>query len=127
MSIRTSKLVGAGIAPMQAAVIAGGQDIQPAVTATGTTQSNAALAYADTVLVAVAAASTGVVMSGPAYGPGDEQFFQNAGANAVLIYPPVGAQINALGVNAGFSLASNASIIVKCFGVVGGVTQFYTK
>jgi len=112
---------------MAAAVIASGFDIQNNVTATGTTQSGAAAAYADTVIVTTTPASSGVVMSGPAYAPGDDQFFQNAGANALLIYPPVGSQINALGVNAGFSVAAAASVIVKCAGVIGGVQQFYTK
>ena len=127
MTSRTSKLVGAGMAPMLAAVAAGGFDIQTGVVAAGTTQATAALAYADTVHVGTCAVGAGIIMSGPAFGPGDEQFVQNAGANACLIYPPVGSQINALGANAGFSLASNGSIILKCVGLVGGVQQFFTK
>ena len=125
--MRTSKLVGAGIAPMAAANIASGFDIQTGVVAAGSTQATATAAYADTVIVGTTPASSGVIMSGPAYGPGDDQFFQNGGANALLIYPPSGAQINALGANAGYSLASAASVIVKCAGVIGGVQQFYTK
>ena len=126
MSNRASKLVGVGLAPLAASQVAG--DAQTGVVAAGTTQATATPVYGDNVHVGTAAASSGVILSGnSSFGPGDTVFVQNAGANAVLIYPPVGTQINALGANAGFSLASNGSAFLVCMGAIGGVLQFFTK
>lgn len=121
MSNRTSKIVGAGIAPMAAQQIAG--DLQSGVTAAGTTQAGATAVYGDNVVITTAAASSGVILSGNAgFGPGDDVFIANQGANAVLVYPPVGGQINALGANAGFSIAAGKAASFRST----GASQFYS-
>ena len=124
MSNRASKLVGAGLAPLTAAQVAG--DVQSGVVAAGTTQAGATLVYGDNILVGTCAAGAGILLStNSAFGPGDDVYVSNQGANACLVYPPVGAQINALGVNAGFSIATTKQTSIRCFGVINGVLQFY--
>lgn len=109
MPQRTTKIVGAGISAGTAAVISG--DCQDNVTAAGTTQATATPIYGDTVVITTAAASTGVVFSGPAFTSGDDCIVANLGANALLVYPALGGQINALAVNAGFSIAAGKSAV----------------
>lgn len=120
MSNRATKLVGAGVAPMTAGQITG--DVQTGLVALGTTQATAAGAYGDFVVISTAAAGTGVIQSGPLFGPGDQQTIVNQGANAVLVYPGVGGTINALAINAGYSLAAGKS---ATFFAASG-SQFYT-
>lgn len=118
---RTAKIVGAGVAPLAAGQIAGA-DVQAGVTAAGSTQATATSVYGDNVSVTTVAASTGVLaFAGPTPAPGDTQFITNQGANALSVYPPVGAQINALGTNAAFSVAAGKSVLLVCF----SATQFY--
>jgi len=74
------------------------------LTAAGTVQGNAAPLGADNNRFTTVGAGTGCIL--PAMNPGDSINVFNAGANALLIYPPVGAKINALGTNAGYSLAT---------------------
>lgn len=120
MSNRTAKMVHAGIPPMTAAQIAG--DVQGGVTAAGTTQGTAQAVYGDNVVVTTCAASAGVILSGPdGFGGGDDVFLTNQGANTLTVYPPVGGQINALGANAGFSVAAGKSTFFRCT----GSNQFY--
>jgi hypothetical protein len=109
MPQRTAKLVGAGIPPLSATVTSG--DCQDNVTATGTTQATAAPVYGDTTVVTTTAASTGVILSGPQFTSGDDCIVCNLGANALLVYPPLGGQINALAVNAGFSVGAGKSAV----------------
>jgi len=104
MPQRASKLMGGGIAALAASVISG--DIQDNVTATGSTQATAVSTYADITVVTTAAASTGIIIAGATFQAGDGLIVHNLGANPVLVYPPVGGQINALAVNAGFSVAA---------------------
>ena len=105
---------------MTASIIAG--DLQTGVVAAGTTQSGATPVYGDNVVVATCAAGAGVILSTNAsFAPGDDVFLTNQGANACLIYPPVGGQINALGANVGFSVAAGKQ---TNFRSVGG-NQFY--
>jgi len=121
MSNRTSKLVGAGLAPLAAQQIAG--DAQIGVTAAGTTQPTAQAVYGDNVQVTTCAAGAGIILStNSAFAPGDDVFITNQGANALLVYPPVGGQINNLAVNAGFSIASTKSTFLRC---VSGTPLFY--
>lgn len=49
-------------------------------------------------------------------GDGDEQTIFNASANALLVYPPTGMKINALAVNASFSLPSGKTCAFKYLG-----------
>lgn len=126
MSTRASKLLGSGVAARAAAAIAG--DVQNNITATGSTQGTAAIAYGDNIIVTTCPASAGVVLSTDSgFGPGDDVFVANQGANALTVYPPVGAQINALSVNAGFSVAAGKAALFRCAGLnASGALQFYS-
>lgn len=78
------------------------------LTAAGTTYADALQLAVDTDVnvVTTAAASSGVKLSAPS-GPGDEVVVFNRGANACLVYPQAGGQINALtATTAGFSVAA---------------------
>lgn len=87
-------------------------DMQPGQTAIGTTQANALLLSANFTVFTTVAAGTGSVLPGitavPSVGvnPGDTYVVANLGANALLVYPPVGSQVNLTGANTGFSIAS---------------------
>ena len=121
MSKRASKLLGAGIPSPAAIQITG--DVQTGVTAAGTTQASATPVYGDNVQVTGVAAGAGVILAGPTFGPGDDVFVaNNTGTNALTVYPPTGGQINALGVNAGFSIGANKSALFRSIG--GG--QFFS-
>lgn len=95
-------LVKAGLSATQAAAIQGTS--ADALVALGTTQANALALPADICRFATVAAGTGAIIN--PVNAGDSGTVQNAGANALLLYPPVGAKINALGVNAGYSVAT---------------------
>lgn len=97
-----SRLVLAGLSAVQAAAVQG--TVASGLTATGTTQANALPLGADNNAFSTVAAGTGCIL--PAMNPGDDITVYNGGANALLIYPPVGAMIKGLGVNAGYSLAT---------------------
>ncbi|MFN9029647.1 MAG: hypothetical protein ACK54C_02055 [Betaproteobacteria bacterium] len=73
------------------------------LTAAGATQATALVLRDEVNIIGTAAASTGVLL--PQTGVGDDIVVVNGGANAVLVYPPVGHQINSLAANAGYSLA----------------------
>jgi hypothetical protein len=103
MPQRAVKMVNAGVSAGSAIQIGG--DVQDSVTATGATQATAAVAFGDSCIVTTAAAGTGVILGGPSFTSGDEVKVTNLGANALLVYPPLGGQINALAINAGFSVA----------------------
>jgi hypothetical protein len=96
------RLVQAGLSPTAAAAIQG--TVAPAVIAAGTTQGTATQLGADNNDVSTVPANSGVIL--PAMNPGDDVTVYNGGANALLIYPPVGGQIKGLGVNVGYSLAT---------------------
>lgn len=124
MSNRTSKLVGAGLAPLAAAQIAG--DVQSGVTAAGTTQATAAVCYGDNIWVTTCAAGAGIILStNSAFGPGDDVYVTNQGANTLTVYPPVGGQINALGVNVGFTIAAGKQTNLRCMGAGTYNPQFF--
>jgi len=110
MPQRATKLMGGGIPAMTAAVISG--DIQDNVTAAGSTQATATPIYGDIAVVTTAAASTGVILSGAGFQAGDGCIVHNLGANAVLVYPPVGGTINALAANAGYSVAAGKQAFI---------------
>lgn len=95
------RLVTAGLSAIQAQAIVG---TVATVSAAGTTQANAANLPADLNNVNVVGAGSGVIL--PAMNPGDEITVHNGQVtNALLLYPPVGAAINALGANASYSIA----------------------
>jgi hypothetical protein len=80
------------------------------LTAAGSTQATALALPADINFVTTAAAGTGVIL--PASSSGDSFVVRNGGANACLIYPPVGGTINALAANAGYSVAAGSTGLV---------------
>ncbi len=80
-----------------------GMEVTTGVVAAGTTQLNATALTTEFIEIATASASTGVRLP-PS---GDASFFvvYNGGANAVLVYPPVGSIMNGAS-NAGFSVTN---------------------
>jgi hypothetical protein len=118
------KLSGSGFAPLQVTNIIG--DVDPAVTALGTTAATAYPIGACNTLVTTAAAGTGVILPpGTTGAPNftglfDEYCVANAGANAVLIYPPTGGTINGA---ASLSLAVGALDYLTCVST-NGLTWF---
>lgn len=95
------RLVQAGLSAVQAAAVQG--TVASALTALGASQATALPLGADNNAFSTVAAGTGAIL--PQMNPGDDITVYNGGANALLIYPPVGGQIKGLGVNVGYSLA----------------------
>jgi hypothetical protein len=91
-------MMGGGTPAGQALAIAGG--VATALTAAGTTQATAlALGPLSVSMIGTCAAGAGVILLTGA--PGDQTLVYNGGANACLVYPPVGAKINSLATNGG--------------------------
>jgi hypothetical protein len=98
-----SRLLGSGLSPLAATNICG--DVATTLTATGTTNADALALSATINQVSTTAASTGVRLMSPESGSGVVVI--NSGANALLVYPSTGAQINALtATTGGFSVAA---------------------
>ena len=87
--------------------------VNSSISAAGTTQGTATTLTASNNVVTTAAASSGVVLTDSMIG--DQYDILNLGANAVTVYPPSGAQVNALSANSGFLLATNTAVKVKKF------------
>lgn len=102
MPNQIAKLATSGLSAVAAQSING--DAVTGLVATGTTQANALLLPAANNFVATTAASTGVLL--PPGNLGDEIVVFNGGANALLVYPPVGASINGGATNAAVSVAT---------------------
>jgi hypothetical protein len=95
--------MGAGTSASAAKQICG--DVADTLTAAGTTNADALQLSAIINRVTTAAASTGVRLMLPEVG--SQIVVVNSGANAVLVYPGTGAQINALtATSGGFSVAA---------------------
>lgn len=91
----------------------GGQ-VQSAVSAAGTTISDATDLTASINVVTTAAASSGVQL--PNVQVGDSMEILNLGANAVTIYPDTSSsRINALSAGSGFLLATNTAVMLRKF------------
>jgi len=87
-------------------------DIATGLTAAGTTQADAlALAKVTNVFGTVAAGSGARLESNLEIG--DETRVVNLGANALLVYPPVGGSIQTGAANAGFSVGAGKSATFK--------------
>lgn len=87
--------------------------ILPALTGAGTTQATATAASASINVFTTVASGTGGIL--PACEIGDAVEVCNLGANALTVYPDVGARINALTTNTGVSLATNTSLWLRRF------------
>jgi hypothetical protein len=98
-----SRLMGVGCSAAQAVNICG--DVVNNISAAGSTNANATPLSGAINRVTTAAASTGVRLMLPE--SGSQVVVVNSGANAVLVYPGTGAQINALtATTGGFSVAA---------------------
>lgn len=103
---RPSNLMGTGTAAASAQAICG--NTAATLTATGTTNADALQLGADINDVTTTASGTGVRL--PPTEAGSSIFVSNLGANALLVYPFAGSQINALTVTTGgFSVPAGKS------------------
>src|SRR3990167_3269581 len=94
------KLFGSGLNTL---TVASMTDVATGLTAAGTTQGTAYESTSAKNAFTTVAAGTGTILDSDA-APGDSQMIYNGGANALTVYPPSGAQINALGANNGMIL-----------------------
>jgi hypothetical protein len=110
-----SEYVQAGISGPQAVAFGGGAQ---ALAATGSTQGNAALIGASSVIVTAADGTKGVIL--PAGMPGDEVDVINNSGSTLKVYPPSGAAIvvpaSGMGsANAAYSQTTYSCCTYKCF------------
>jgi hypothetical protein len=97
------ELIGAGTPPLQTQGIMG--SVANGLTATGTTNADALQLGNAINRVTTTAIGTGVKL--PIPNPGESVLVVNSGANALLVYPGTGVQINALtATTGGFSVAA---------------------
>lgn len=101
-----SNAMGLGTPAAQAGALIGGASAGQA--ATGSTQADAVQLTATNTQFSTVAAGTGAIAPSFAQ-PGDLFRVFNNGANALLVYPTVGAAINNGATNAAFSVAANKS------------------
>lgn len=78
--------------------------VEDTITATGASQATAFALTTEWAEVTVTPINAGVKLA--AFGPGVPSVVFNRGANPLQVYPPIGAQIDALGVNNQFVLAA---------------------
>jgi hypothetical protein len=90
------------------------------ITAAGTTQGTGTVLTTDYAVVTTTASGTGVVL--PAGLAGRTVRVTNRGANALLVYPASGAQIDALGSNVAISVIVNGTLQINAI----SATQWYT-
>lgn len=81
--------------------------VSTALIAAGTTQANALALQSEWNEVTNTPANSGVRLAN--FGTGLNSLVMNFGGAALKVYPPVGAQIDALGANNPYSLANTAS------------------
>lgn len=87
--------------------------VNSSVSAAGTTQGDATALKSTTSVITTAAAGSGVIL--PACEINDDVWILNLGANAVLVYPDSGAQINQVAANTGVLLSTNTAMKLKRF------------
>ena len=104
------KLFGSGLNTLSVAAMT---DVATGLTATGTNQATAYEVTTAKAAFSTVAASTGAVLDDQA-APGDTQMIYNGGANALKVYPPSGAQINALGSNNAMTLPIRTACEFYC-------------
>lgn len=97
-----NRLTVSGISAITADAIQG--TTASALVATGSTQGGALPLPADICKFGTVGSGTGALI--PPSNSGDSGSVFNGGANALLLYPPVGGTINALSANAGYSIAT---------------------
>ena len=104
------KLFGSGLNTL---TVASMTDTASGLTATGTTQGTAYEVTTAKSAFSTVAADTGAVLDDQAVA-GDSQMICNGGANPLNVYPPSGAQINALGANQPMTLAVRTACEFHC-------------
>lgn len=104
-------IVKGGFSPQSAKCIQG--QVQPAISAAGTTQGTATTLTASINVITTAAALSGVIL--PSCEVGDEVDICNLGVGTVIVYPDSGSRVNGLSTNSGFQLAPNTSCKIKRF------------
>lgn len=109
-------VMGAGMAAGAAAAING--DRLASQTATGSAQADAFALTASSTEFTTVAAGTGARLPGTSSRVvgGDILAVFNQGANALLVYPPVGFKIGLAATNAGVSVASGKSALFAARG-----------
>jgi hypothetical protein len=83
-------------------------DVASALTATGTTQSDAYALTAASNAFSTVAAGTGAVLYGSAV-PGDSHLVYTGGANTLKVYPSSGCKFNAQATDVPMVLATNTA------------------
>ena len=113
MANSLTAMIGTGTSPAQAATISG--TFQSGQTALGTTQANAFAIFNNYTHFSTVAAATGAVLpvvsatGGLGAQQSDEYVVYNYGANALLVYPGLGAAAGIGATNAGFSIPAGKS------------------
>ncbi len=110
--MKLKKLVGTSGALPRTSGMAILGDAANGLVSVGSTQATALPLTFDINVVSTVAAGTGVILDG-ATDVGDETIVANFGANALLVYPPVGCFIQTGATNAGFSVAVGKTAIFK--------------
>lgn len=106
-----SELVQAKFSPEQAKNL-GGQT--STIAAAGNSQGTATAVTASLTTVTGADGTKGVIL--PAALPGDTvRIYSSAATNALIVYPPSGAAINAASANASYSHTAQTEHIYCCF------------
>ena len=113
------RLVGSGVPPQTARNING--TFSAGQTSAGTSQATGFLQTDDATEFTTVGASSACTLNSNNEA-GDEIIIANAGSNALLVYPEVGSQINALGANASFSLTNGKTALFKKV----SATQYYS-
>jgi hypothetical protein len=96
--------------------------VATALTATGNSQGTAALLLGLTNVFTTVPSGTGATLSNLL--PLEGLRVTNAGANDLLVYPPVGAQINSYSVNEPVTIGPNQSVV---FSAQFPATQWYAQ
>jgi hypothetical protein len=99
------KLFGSGLSDLTVSAIC--NDVGTAISAAGSAQSGATALVNTVNGVSTVATGTGVILY--AGSGGDCQIVYNGGANAVKVYPPSGARINAMVTNTAHVLATQTA------------------
>lgn len=105
------QLMGSGFSAVQATHMHGG--ISSAVSAAGTSQTDATDLTASINVVTTAAAGSGVQL--PAMDIGDDIWILNLGSGAIWVYPASGERINNIATNGGFVLPQYTGCLIKKF------------
>lgn len=95
-------------------------EVDEGLTGTGSAAADALELAKDINVVTTTPASTGCIF--PALQPGQIIVVMNHGANALAVYPPSDARIDALGLGAAYSLAAGKMQIFWCV----SQTQYYS-